>query len=168
MCSHRYTYIPSLLKLPPIFLPISPLWVDTEPLFEFPETCSKFPLAIYFTYSGHRRWGRKGQDKSREQHWRTHTSLCQADQFSHVVVSDSLRPHGLQQNRWPAVNCWIAPDAQSGAPQLSELLSVFLCFHSLSDHLWCPWQINFLKTLVWLCHHYDQETIFFFLWLKYM
>ena len=48
--SHRYTYIPSLLNLPPIFLSISPLQVDTEPLFEFPDTYSKFPLTIYFTY----------------------------------------------------------------------------------------------------------------------
>ena len=24
--------------------------IDTEPLFEIPEPCSKFPLAIYFTY----------------------------------------------------------------------------------------------------------------------
>ena len=48
--SHKYTYIPSLLKPPPIALPIPPLSVDTEPLFEFPEPYSKFPLAIYFTY----------------------------------------------------------------------------------------------------------------------
>ena len=39
-------------KLSPISLPIPPLEVDTEPLFEFPETDSKFPLAIYFKY-GH-------------------------------------------------------------------------------------------------------------------
>ena len=48
--SHRYTYIPSLLKLALISLPIPPLYVDTEPLFEFPEPYSKFLLAIYFTY----------------------------------------------------------------------------------------------------------------------
>ena len=48
--SHRYTYMPSLLKLPPIFLTIPSLLVDTEPLFEFPEPYSKFPLAIYFAY----------------------------------------------------------------------------------------------------------------------
>ena len=48
--SHRYTYIPSLLNRPPISLLIPPLQVDTEPLFEFPETHSKLPLAIYFTY----------------------------------------------------------------------------------------------------------------------
>ena len=45
-----YIYIPSLLNLPPISCPIPPLWNDTEPLFEFPELHSKFPLAIYFTY----------------------------------------------------------------------------------------------------------------------
>ena len=48
--SHRYTYILSFLNLPSISLPIPPLQVDTEPLFEFPEPYSKFPLAIYFTY----------------------------------------------------------------------------------------------------------------------
>ena len=37
----------SLLKLPPISLPIPPLWVDTEPLFEFPEP---HRLALCFTY----------------------------------------------------------------------------------------------------------------------
>ena len=47
---HGYTYVPSLLKLPPISLPL--LEVDTEPLFEFPETYSKFPSAIYLIY-GH-------------------------------------------------------------------------------------------------------------------
>ena len=47
---HRYTSIPSLLNLPPIYLPILLLEVDTEPLFEFPETYSKFPLAIYLTF----------------------------------------------------------------------------------------------------------------------
>ena len=45
-----YTYSPSLLNLPPISCPIPLLQVDTEPLFEFPEPYSKFPLAIYFTY----------------------------------------------------------------------------------------------------------------------
>ena len=35
--SHRYTYIPSLLKFLLISLPIPPILVDTEPLFEFPD-----------------------------------------------------------------------------------------------------------------------------------
>ena len=48
--SHRYTYISSPLNLLPISLPIPPLQVDTESLFEFPESYSKFPLAIYITY----------------------------------------------------------------------------------------------------------------------
>ena len=48
--SHRYTYIPSLLNLPPTSLPIPLLCVDTEPLFEFPKPYRKFPLPIYFTY----------------------------------------------------------------------------------------------------------------------
>ena len=34
----------------PTSLPIPPFSVVTEPLFEFPESYSKFPLAIYFTY----------------------------------------------------------------------------------------------------------------------
>ena len=49
--SHKYTYILSLLKLPPISLPIPPLEVDAEPMFEFPEPYSKFSMAIYFAYS---------------------------------------------------------------------------------------------------------------------
>ena len=48
--SHRYAYIPSLLNFPSIYLPILPLEVDTEPLFEFLEPHSIFPLAVYFTY----------------------------------------------------------------------------------------------------------------------
>ena len=39
------------MNLPPMSLPIPLLWVVTEPLFEFPESYSKLPLAIYFTYS---------------------------------------------------------------------------------------------------------------------
>ena len=34
--SHRYAYIPSLLNFPFISLPILPLLVDIEPLYEFP------------------------------------------------------------------------------------------------------------------------------------
>ena len=48
--SHRYTYIHSLLNLSPISCPIPPLWTDIELLFYFPESYSKLPLAIYFTY----------------------------------------------------------------------------------------------------------------------
>ena len=47
--SHRYTPVPSLSNLPPISLTITPLDCY-RPLFEFPESCRKFPLAIYFTY----------------------------------------------------------------------------------------------------------------------
>ena len=48
--NHRYTYIPSFLGdicIPPISLPIPPLQVDTEPLFEFPKPYSKFLLEFY-------------------------------------------------------------------------------------------------------------------------
>ena len=38
------------MKLSPISLTIPPLYIDTEPLSEFPETYRKFLLAIYFTY----------------------------------------------------------------------------------------------------------------------
>ena len=41
---------PPLLKLPPISLPVPHFSADTEPLFEFPEPYSKFPLAAYFIY----------------------------------------------------------------------------------------------------------------------
>ena len=40
----------SLMNLRPVSLPIPPLLVVTEPLFGFPESHSKFSLAIYFTY----------------------------------------------------------------------------------------------------------------------
>ena len=40
----------SLMNLCPVSLPIPPLLVVTEPLFELPESHSKFSLAIYFTY----------------------------------------------------------------------------------------------------------------------
>ena len=43
-------HISSILKLPPFSLPIPRLSIDTKPLFEFPESYGKFPLAIYFTY----------------------------------------------------------------------------------------------------------------------
>ena len=42
-----HTYIPSLLKLPPISHPIPPLQIVR---LQFPESHSKFPLAICFTY----------------------------------------------------------------------------------------------------------------------
>ena len=48
--SHICTYVPYFLNLLPISLPIPHLSVDTEPLFEFPKTYSKFPLAVYFTH----------------------------------------------------------------------------------------------------------------------
>ena len=48
--SHRYTHVPSLHNLLPISLPTPPFQIVTELLFEFPQSYSKFPLSIYFTY----------------------------------------------------------------------------------------------------------------------
>ena len=48
--SHRYTYVRFLLNLPPTSDPFPPLEVVTKPQFEFPESYSKFPSDIYFTY----------------------------------------------------------------------------------------------------------------------
>ena len=48
--SHGCTYAPSLLHPPPTSHSFQPLWVVTETEFDFPESCSKFPLAIDFTY----------------------------------------------------------------------------------------------------------------------
>ena len=45
--TYRYKYVP-FLEPPSHRFP--PLYVATEPWFEFPESYSKFPLAIYFTY----------------------------------------------------------------------------------------------------------------------
>ena len=47
---HMYMYVPSLFTLLPTFLPTPPLEIVTEPQYEFPESYSKFQLAIYFTY----------------------------------------------------------------------------------------------------------------------
>ena len=38
------------MNLPLTPLPIPTIYVVTEPWFEFPESLSKFPLAIYLTY----------------------------------------------------------------------------------------------------------------------
>ena len=46
--SHGYTYVPSLLNLPPH--PI-PLGCCRAPQDELPASYNKFPLVIYFTYS---------------------------------------------------------------------------------------------------------------------
>ena len=48
--SHRYIYVPSLLKPTPISLPIPPLLVVTEHWVELPLSHRKFPPAICFTY----------------------------------------------------------------------------------------------------------------------
>ena len=43
--SHRYTYVPSLPNSPHISLPSPPFQTITEPLFESPESQSKFPFS---------------------------------------------------------------------------------------------------------------------------
>ena len=48
--SHRYTYVPSLLNLPPNTDPFPLLLGCHRALFELPESHSKFPLAIYFIF----------------------------------------------------------------------------------------------------------------------
>ena len=48
--SHRFTYVPSHLNIPPTSLPSPTLEVVTEPRFVSPESHSKFLLAIYLTY----------------------------------------------------------------------------------------------------------------------
>ena len=48
--SHRYTHVPSLLDLLPISLPQPTLQLVAEPLFELPESYSKFPLAVCFIH----------------------------------------------------------------------------------------------------------------------
>ena len=46
--SYKYTYIPSLLSLPPCSIP--PLWVITEHQAELPLVYRSFPLASYFIH----------------------------------------------------------------------------------------------------------------------
>ena len=48
--THRCTYVLSLLKFPPTFLPIPLSKLSQSTNFGFPESYSKFPMAIYFTY----------------------------------------------------------------------------------------------------------------------
>ena len=49
--SHRHTHVPSFLNLTPTPSPFHPSRVLQSTGFEFPASYSKFPLAIYFTYS---------------------------------------------------------------------------------------------------------------------
>ena len=71
-------YIPTLLNLPPISLPIPPRYVETEPLFEFPETYSNKlrKLQIWYLLIGKdsdagRDWGQeeKGTTKDEMAGW---------------------------------------------------------------------------------------------------
>ena len=50
--SHRYTYVPSLLNLPPTPHPSPPLQLVTEHWVELPASYNKFPLTICFTHDG--------------------------------------------------------------------------------------------------------------------
>ena len=54
---HTPAWIATGIHIPPpswtaplISIPIPPLWVVTECWLELPVSCSRFPLAIYFTY----------------------------------------------------------------------------------------------------------------------
>ena len=60
---------------------------------------------------------------------RVRTLLCCSVQFSHSVVSNSLRPHGLQQSRLPC---------PSPAPSLLKLMSVESVTPSNRLILCCP------------------------------
>ena len=80
LLSHGYTYVPSLLNLPPTFQPIPLL---TEPWFGFPDSYSKFPLAIYFTYGNVYQFSSvqfsSAQSLSRVRHFATpRNAACQA------------------------------------------------------------------------------------------
>ena len=48
--SHMYTYVPSLLNLPPNSSLSHPSRLSQNTSFGFPASYSKLPLAIYFTY----------------------------------------------------------------------------------------------------------------------
>ena len=48
--SHKFTYVPSLLNLPPHSHTIPPLWVATESWVELSVLHRNFPLAFYFAY----------------------------------------------------------------------------------------------------------------------
>ena len=90
--SHMYTYMspPSGTSLSPY----PPLQVVTEHKAGDPVSYSSFPLAIYLTYSQ------------------------SVSQFSRSVVSNSLRPHGLQHTRLPCPSP--TPGAYSNSCPLSR------------------------------------------------
>ena len=108
--------------------------VVTEPQFEFPESYSNFPRALCFTY-GNVLFPCYSLCSSHlssppcvyksvlcvcPTNWFISTIFLSSVQFSHSVVSDSLRPHGLQHAR---------PPCPSPTPRV--------CLNSCPSSQWC-------------------------------
>ena len=119
--------MPSLLNLPPTFQPIPLL---TEPWFEFPDSYSKFPLAIYFTYGN--------------------VYQFSSIQFSCSVVSNSATPWlqharlpcpsptpGVYSNSCPSSQ-WCHPTISSSIIRVSSCLQLFLALASFPKNQFFP------------------------------
>ena len=97
--NHRCTYVPSLLNLPPTFCSF-PYLGYKEPGFEFPESYSKFPLALYL-------------------HMLVYMSPCYSLRLSHPL----LLPHP-----YPSVHCsktWKQPRCPSTDEWIKKLWYVY-------------------------------------------
>ena len=92
-------------SLPPVSSPIPALSIVTETWFEFPESYSKFPLAIYFTYvSVYVSTLLSSFVPLSPSYPSSLCSLClhlHSVQFSCSIMSDSFWPYGLQHARLP-------------------------------------------------------------------
>ena len=159
--NHRYTYIPSLMNLPPISLPILPFQVDTEPLFEFPEPFSKFPLAIYFTY----------RNVSFHVTLSIHLTLSPLP-MSISLFSMSVSPFSsvqLLSHVWLLVTPWIATHQASlsitNSRSSSKLLSIELVMPS--SHLILCYPVFLLPPIPPRIRVFFNETTLHMRWPKY-
>ena len=141
--SHRFTYVPSHLNIPPISHPIPPLQAVTKPGFEFPESYSKFPMAIHF--------GRHHWLNGREFEWAPGDGEGQGSQTccSPWGRKESDMTERLNNNNSPIymvmhVSMWFSPHIPpslssphpSSVHNPAELLTSLRCSESLSPARW--------------------------------
>ena len=134
----RYTYVLSLLNLPSTSHPRPPLYTFTEPQFEFPESYSKFPLAIHFTYGN--------------VCFQVTLSIHPTLSLMSLALADwPTGVHGemstcavccvfLQWNRWASLKMIVSAHPQWDPPP---------CQGSTPDLLWQDWQLLMMTFWVW-------------------